>query len=72
MSNIHTIDDIRKFNEKQRIKKDTRGDSPERQVETDRLIAAREDFSESPVKATFKFLFPYFRLKSITVAYFLI
>ncbi|CAI2376973.1 unnamed protein product [Moneuplotes crassus] len=66
------MDDIRRFNEKQQIKKETMNDSPERQAETYRMIQAREDFSSNPLQATFNFLFPYFRLNSFTVIYFII
>lgn len=41
----------------------------EKTLETEKLVEAREEFKDSPMKATLDFLFPYFKLKSVTVIY---
>ena len=69
MSNVHTLNEIGRYNENQRKQKESRTNSPQREQETDRLIEARDEFRDSPFKSTLAFLFPYFKFKSITFGY---
>lgn len=80
MSERNPFKEIERYNEnvrksKEQANKEQQDDNdPEanRKSETEKLIDAKEEFNENPLKSTFAFLFPYFKLLSVTSVYFLI